>query len=309
MNGKTQEPMRSLDFMDLLAKGITARAGGLTYLLMAYDEYEDRIEMEYTVSTDEAMTSFDVKAEDVKITLLREDGKRFYEFACSGNVLSWDNEDLRFVSKPEVAEEEWKAINPWVSVAGGIPIRLNKDFAEHCLEKEELAMAVEYDEYYEWDTTGNSHFEMAMKVLEIFNGKQAMESSSDMVLEVHNMLAADVNNAKALRVEKEYAEHNLSEDCLAYGVYDPEKGYYIWSIEDHRALPAFLELRSLFNWEQYDENGKLVSDHVIRNWCKELTFFCISYCEKHGIEYEITPELLEKVMNLQKKELWEPGKE
>lgn len=310
---KQQEPIRSFGFVELLTRRVGITAGELTYILTGYDEYEDHIQMEYEISTKEALTSFDVEPENVQVTFPREEGKRFYEFECGGNVLIWDNFDIHLLAKPEAMEEAWKAINPWVSAAGGKVIRLNKGFAEHYLEKEDLALAEECEEYYEWNTTGNSHMMLADRARNAFIQNHAQDYSDNMKLEFLNMLHFNVKNAKALRVEKEYAEHNLSEDCLAYAFCEPE-GYYIWNIEDYRAVPVFFELRSLFHWDVYDENGLLKYDHVLNDWFEDLKFHCPRYCEKKGLDGYLSDEgeendhLCQKVMHLQKKEFWEPEK-
>ena len=313
-NEKQLEPIRSLDFIDLLTRHVNIAIGEFTYVVTAYDVYEDHIQMTFEVSAKEVLTSFDAEPETVEVTFPREEGKRFYEFECYGNILNWDDSDIRLIAKPEVAEEEWKEINPWVFVAGGQCIRLNKGFAEHYLEKEDLASAVVYEEYYEWDTTGNSHILAANKAHSAFVENHAQDYSDNMKLAISNMLHLNVKHAKALRVEKKYAEHNLSEDCLAYAFYEPEKGYYIWNIEDSRAVPAFFELRSFFNWDTYDENGKLISNYMLVDWFQDLKFHCPAYCEKKGLSGYLNDEgeekdlMRQKVMDLQKKELWEPGK-
>ncbi|MBR5590139.1 MAG: hypothetical protein IKW40_01260 [Anaerotignum sp.] len=206
--------------------------GGQSYMVMLYRVYEDRLYFKYGL-TFEGEDGFS-RIEEEEVTIPREEGKRFYEVECRGNTLVWDSFELRHNTKPVVAEEEWKEINPWV-----------------------------------WGVTN-----------------------------------------KAVRVEKEYAEHNLSEDCLMYAVYD-EAGYYVWNTEENALFPLCFELRDILMSAECDEEGVLVQTFTLMDTLAKMNRYNSVYCKNKGVfgYFSDNKETLIRLTELKKKELWEPGKE
>ena len=206
--------------------------GGQPYMVMLYRVYEDRLYFKYGL-TFEGEDGFS-RIEEEEVTIPREEGKRFYEVECRGNTLVWDSFELRHNTKPVVAEEEWKEINPWV-----------------------------------WGVAN-----------------------------------------KAVRVEKEYAEHNLSEDCLMYAVYD-EAGYYVWNTAENAHLPLCFELRDILMFAECDEEGVLALTPELWSTQAKMELYTNTYCKNKGLlDYHgKSREKLIRLTELKKKELWEPGKE
>ena len=224
--------IQEYDMMQLIAHSPTT-INGVTYTVECYRIYEDHLFFQYNILVEDEDGFLDVK--EAEVTVPREEGKRFYELECRGTVLVWDSFDLRHKTKPNVAEEDWKEVNPWIWV---VP-------------------------------------------------------------------------CEVLRVEKEYAEHNLSADCLEYGIYD-NAGYYVWNIRERWQLPVCLELRSILLDLEYDAEGILeITDDLVKIY-DEMCFFNSTYRNNKGFAHRYLAverkKLLRELTNLQKKELWEPGK-
>ncbi|MDO4531897.1 MAG: hypothetical protein Q4C06_07950, partial [Bacillota bacterium] len=135
------------------------------------------------------------------------------------------------------------------------------------------------------------------------------------------------------RVEKEYAEHNLSGECLDYAALTrKDDGYYYWEMQKGHHAVVLAELRTLFWPDVWDEDGTWAITKEMETLLKMLQEHCYRYCmekelgpmgwggfrvrtkEKEIVENGIKEihriwkdlEFIEQFRGLQKDPLWEP---
>lgn len=111
-----------------------------------------------------------------------------------------------------------------------------------------------------------------------------------------------VLDSRVLRVEKEYALHNLSERCLAYAFAEHEDSFD-WCIPDRSCVPVVFELNSLFYEKVGVCIGSYLNYHVQDNY-SFLLAFAMTYCDWVGINANNLREIYKNQLS---RTLWSPG--
>lgn len=105
-----------------------------------------------------------------------------------------------------------------------------------------------------------------------------------------------------MRVEKEYAEHNMSPEALEYAFFKGDE-YYSWNLDDYSFAPVLYELSSQFSKFL---NSETLIDPNANNVINYVCFYTSSYCEL--LDCKTPEEHLEKYKTYYYKKLWEAEK-
>lgn len=111
---------------------------------------------------------------------------------------------------------------------------------------------------------------------------------------------------EVVRVEKKYAELNLTPVCIEYA-YGEENGCYLWNISDFSALPVIVELyRLILDCEEWTDWDKIVAMYYER--FNELATYCTTYNnefeKKYLIDYDNMKDAVFMFKRFKVKELY-----
>jgi len=108
-------------------------------------------------------------------------------------------------------------------------------------------------------------------------------------------------DSRVIRVEREYALHNLSEKCLAYAFRDNGDSYD-WCIQDHSTGPVVFELNPIF-WQVYDVFSETYLSPHWQDLYQILGVYASSYCRDMGLTVD---GFLDACLAQKARHLWEP---
>lgn len=108
-------------------------------------------------------------------------------------------------------------------------------------------------------------------------------------------------DSRVVRVEREYALHNLSPECLAYAFADNGDSFD-WCIADFSCSPLVFELNPVF-WSAYNAlSGTYLSAHVQDNF-NLLSMYAASFGIHAGLNAD---NFIERYKQQAVRPLWEP---
>lgn len=110
-----------------------------------------------------------------------------------------------------------------------------------------------------------------------------------------------VLNQRVIRIEKTYAEHNLTNWCLEYA-YLEQDGYYYWNILDYSVVPVIWELCKEF----YEHCGGEKSGAHVQDISSNVSMYAPSYAKKIGFTAD---NFIDMYFDNWKKPLWMPDGE
>lgn len=102
------------------------------------------------------------------------------------------------------------------------------------------------------------------------------------------------------RIEKAYAEHNLSKKALAYA-YKSDDTYYYWNMDDRSHFPVIYEIPGAFKEHL---NTECLLDPNTVHVINQIAFFANSYSIDEPADFK---EILKQYTERYKKELWTPN--
>ena len=108
-------------------------------------------------------------------------------------------------------------------------------------------------------------------------------------------------DSRVIRVEREYALHNLSEACLAYAFRDNGDSFY-WCIQDHSCMPVVFELNPVF-WEAYHVLSETILSPHVQDLYSLLSAYSSSYCNVIGLT---TDNFIDICLAQKNRSPWEP---